>query len=64
MEIWKDIEGFETLYQVSNLGNVKCLKHTCPGKYGNLRTVKEHLMKPCVNKKKKRICICNFIEQR
>jgi hypothetical protein len=25
-EIWKDIEGFEGLYQVSNLGNVKRLK--------------------------------------
>ena len=24
-EIWKDIEGFEGLYQVSNLGNVKSL---------------------------------------
>lgn len=29
-EIWKDIEGFEGLYQVSNLGNVKslCWNHT------------------------------------
>lgn len=25
-EIWKDVEGYETLYQVSNLGNVKRLK--------------------------------------
>lgn len=25
-ELWKDIEGFEGLYQVSNLGNVKSLK--------------------------------------
>lgn len=25
-EVWKDIEGFEGLYQVSNLGNVKRLK--------------------------------------
>lgn len=24
-EIWKDIEGFEKLYQVSNLGNIKSL---------------------------------------
>jgi uncharacterized protein YaiE (UPF0345 family) len=23
MEIWKDIEGFETLYEVSNYGNIK-----------------------------------------
>lgn len=26
MEIWKDIQGYEGLYQVSNLGNVKSLK--------------------------------------
>ena len=45
-EIWKDIEGFEGLYQVSNKGNVKCLEHKCPGRYKNtFRTVREHLMK-------------------
>ena len=26
-EVWKDIEGFEGLYQVSNLGNVKSLRY-------------------------------------
>ena len=26
-EIWKDIPGYETLYQVSNLGNVRSLDH-------------------------------------
>ena len=26
MEVWKDIKGYEGLYQVSNLGNVKSLK--------------------------------------
>ena len=25
-EIWKDIKGFDGLYQISNLGNVKSLK--------------------------------------
>ena len=45
-EVWKDVEGFEGLYQVSNLGNVKCLEHKCPGRYKDKpRTVKEHLMK-------------------
>lgn len=29
-EIWKDIEGYENLYQVSNLGNVRSLRHTKP----------------------------------
>ena len=27
-EIWKDIEGYEGLYQVSNKGRVKSLKRT------------------------------------
>lgn len=27
-EIWKDVPGFEGVYQVSNLGNVKSLKRT------------------------------------
>lgn len=27
-EIWKDVEEFEGLYQVSNLGRVKSLKRT------------------------------------
>ena len=28
MEIWKDIKGYEGLYQVSNLGNVRSLPHS------------------------------------
>lgn len=27
MEIWKDIEGYEGLYQVSNIGNIKSLNY-------------------------------------
>lgn len=26
-EIWRDIEGYEGLYKVSNLGNVKCMNY-------------------------------------
>lgn len=32
MEIWKDIEGYEGLYQVSNLGRVKSLNYLRTGK--------------------------------
>lgn len=44
-EIWKDITGFEGLYQISNLGRVKCVEHKCPGRCG-MRKVKEHIMTP------------------
>lgn len=37
-EIWKDIEGYEGKYQVSNYGNVKSLNYR--------RTGKERVMKP------------------
>ena len=35
-EIWKDIEGYEGLYQVSNLGRVKSLNYHRTGKEGIL----------------------------
>lgn len=31
-EIWRDIQGFEGLYQISNLGNVKSLNYNKTGK--------------------------------
>lgn len=36
MEIWKDIQGYEGLYQVSNLGNVKSLNWGNKGYARNL----------------------------
>ena len=36
-EIWKDIKGYEGLYQVSNLGRVKSLNYN--------RTKKEKILK-------------------
>lgn len=38
IEIWKDILGYEGLYQVSNLGRVKSLNYH--------KTRKEHILKP------------------
>lgn len=54
-EIWKDIKGYEGLYQVSNLGRVKSLEKTVPhpkAKSGYW-TLPEKLMKPNWNKKVK-----------
>lgn len=39
LEKWKDIPGYECLYQVSNMGNVKSLKFS-----------KERILKPRINK--------------
>ena len=44
-EIWKDIEGYEGLYQVSNLGRIKSLQRTITDKNGKVKTIKETLMK-------------------
>lgn len=45
-EIWKDIEGFEGLYQISNMGNVKSLERTVwDSVRGYYRTVPERILK-------------------
>jgi hypothetical protein len=37
MEIWKDITGYEGLYQASNYGNVRSLNYKKTGKIQNLK---------------------------
>ena len=41
-EIWKDIKGYEGLYQVSNLGNVKSLPRYTNNQYKNGLIMKPH----------------------
>lgn len=36
LEIWKDIEGFEGRYQISNFGNVKSLRYRGKAEHKNL----------------------------
>lgn len=43
-EIWKDIEGYEGLYQVSNFGRVKSL-----GRFKKNNQIKEKILKPRIN---------------
>ena len=46
-EIWRDIRGYEGLYQVSNLGRVKSLERTVFRGNGHGRhTIKEKIKKP------------------
>lgn len=51
-EIWKDVVGYEGLYQVSNLGRVKSLekKYTYRNRYGGITEIvkKEKMLKPSI----------------
>ena len=51
-EIWKDIKGFEKVYQVSNKGRIKRLGITIlnSGSYGGTVTLKECILKPRFDK--------------
>lgn len=44
-EIWKDIKGFEGLYQVSNKGNVKSLKKVIVRKNSSILNIRERILK-------------------
>ncbi len=56
MEIWRDIQGYEGIYQVSNYGRVKSLKF---GKervlINNVHKSGHHFVDLCVNNEKKHI---------
>ena len=61
-EIWKDIKGYEGLYQISNLGRVKRLKREYSvynhlTKQNNIRIVDEKILKGAINKGYNRICL-------
>ena len=48
-EIWRDIEGYEGLYQVSDQGRVKSLERTFIDKIGRERYFKGRILKPAPN---------------
>lgn len=68
MEIWKDIVGFEGLYQVSNFGNVKSLQKTRKtGKKGTtIRVYPEKILMPssCSNNNYKIVTLSSFGKQK
>ena len=50
-EIWKDISGYEGLYQVSNLGRVKHLSFSRPNPLtGGISIMKERILAPQLTK--------------
>ena len=42
IEIWKDIEGYEGMYQVSNIGRVRALDRVKPNSGGQI--AKGHIL--------------------
>ena len=49
-EVWKDIKGYEGLYQVSNMGRVKSLGRMVASKKGSKQYRKERILKPWTNR--------------
>lgn len=49
MEIWKDIEGYEDCYQVSNLGRIQSKEHIVPCRGNKTRVVKSKIRSPQTN---------------
>ena len=47
-EIWKDVVGYENLYQVSNLGRIKSKERLVNQRYGK-RIVKEKILSPFIS---------------
>lgn len=48
-EIWKDIQGFEGKYQISNFARVKSLSRAIKKTNGTIMTIKERILKTCYN---------------
>jgi hypothetical protein len=59
MEVFKDIEGYEGIYQVSNYGVVKSLERVIIRRDGRRRTIKLKIKEGTHNKGYKRIALCD-----
>lgn len=51
MEIWKNILGYEDLYEVSDLGRIRSKDHEVPCRNGKSRLVRGTVRKPQYNRK-------------
>ena len=50
IEIFKDIKGYEGLYQISNFGRVKSLERFVPNRHGSLTKIEERFLSPSIHK--------------
>lgn len=51
MEEWKDMIGYEGVYQVSNMGRIKSLFRICETRKGVYRPIRERILKQWVVRK-------------
>ena len=59
LELWKDISGYEGIYQASNWGRVKSLNRIISKSRGRKQIVKERILKPeNVFDGYERVCLC------
>ena len=56
-EIWKDITGYEGLYQVSNMGRVRSTNRTIELAGGGKRTLPGKILRPSVQKGYRRVTL-------
>ena len=58
-EVWKDVVGYEGLYQISNLGRVKSMERFRKGKKGSKTYCKERILKSRIsNAGYYQVCVC------
>lgn len=57
-EIWRDIEGYEGLYQVSNLGRVKSVERFVAYKDGRIYKYKSQIKKQLIDSTKQYWIVC------
>jgi hypothetical protein len=50
IEQWKDIEGYEGFYQISDLGNIKSVSRFVNNKHNTLSFIKEKKMNPSIDR--------------
>lgn len=63
MEIWKDVIGYENMYQVSNFGNIKSLKRKKWNGY-DYQDVVEKLLSQKLHQGYKYVNLCGFGKQK
>lgn len=57
-EIWKDIPGFEGIYQISNLGNVRRMERMVQGPLSMIK-LSQRKVKPCKSSGYYQVMLCN-----